>query len=105
MEVDERHSPFTPDRTHFHHRLLDLGLTHRGAVRLVYATTCVLAVVSLLLAGGSGPLYVFVFIIIGSGIVLLVLTFRTGRDDALEAVSYPDEDADELAVTPPVRRT
>ena len=28
------HSPFTPDRGHIHHRLLDLGLTHRGAVLL-----------------------------------------------------------------------
>ncbi len=32
-----RRSPFTPDRGHFHHRLLDLGLTHKGAVLLIYA--------------------------------------------------------------------
>ena len=30
-------APFSADRGHFHHRLLDLGLTHRGAVLLIYA--------------------------------------------------------------------
>ena len=83
------HSPFTPDRGHFHHRLLDLGLSHRGAVVLIYAITAVLAVVSLLLAGGSGPLYAFMAIVVASGIVLLLLTFR-GADAALEATTYED---------------
>ena len=36
-------SPFSADRGHFHHRLLDLGLTHRGAVLLIYAICAVLA--------------------------------------------------------------
>jgi UDP-GlcNAc:undecaprenyl-phosphate GlcNAc-1-phosphate transferase len=30
------HSPFTPDRGHIHHRLLDLGLSHRQTVLLIY---------------------------------------------------------------------
>lgn len=29
-------SPFAPDRRHFHHRLLQLGLTHREAVLAIY---------------------------------------------------------------------
>jgi UDP-GlcNAc:undecaprenyl-phosphate GlcNAc-1-phosphate transferase len=85
------HSPFTPDRGHIHHRLLDLGLSHRGVVVLIYLLTAVLAVVSLVLAGGSGPIYAFMAIVVGSGIVLLVLTFR-GPDEALEASSYPDDE-------------
>jgi UDP-GlcNAc:undecaprenyl-phosphate GlcNAc-1-phosphate transferase len=32
----ERRSIFAPDRGHIHHRLLDLGLTHRRAVLLLY---------------------------------------------------------------------
>jgi UDP-GlcNAc:undecaprenyl-phosphate GlcNAc-1-phosphate transferase len=83
-------SPFTPDRGHFHHRLLDLGLSHKGAVLLIYAITIVLAVVSLLLAGGSGPLYAFMAIVGASGVVLLLLTFRIGPDEALEATTYDD---------------
>jgi UDP-GlcNAc:undecaprenyl-phosphate GlcNAc-1-phosphate transferase len=83
-------SPFTPDRGHFHHRLLDLGLSHRGVVLLIYAITIGLAVLSLVLAGGSGPLYAFMAAVVGAGILLLLFTFRTGRDEALEASSYPD---------------
>ncbi len=30
-------SPFHPDRSHFHHKLVDMGFTHREAVRLLYA--------------------------------------------------------------------
>jgi UDP-GlcNAc:undecaprenyl-phosphate GlcNAc-1-phosphate transferase len=32
----ERRSVFSPDRGHIHHRLLDMGLTHRRAVILIY---------------------------------------------------------------------
>jgi UDP-GlcNAc:undecaprenyl-phosphate/decaprenyl-phosphate GlcNAc-1-phosphate transferase len=85
------HSPFTPDRGHFHHRLLDLGLSHKGAVLLIYAITIVLAVLSLALAGGSGPLYAFMAVVIASGVALLLLTFRVGPDEALEALSYPED--------------
>jgi UDP-GlcNAc:undecaprenyl-phosphate GlcNAc-1-phosphate transferase len=87
------HSPFTPDRGHFHHRLLDLGLSHKGAVLLIYAITVVLAVVSLVLADGSGPLYAFMAVVIVSGLGLLLLTFRVGPDAALEATTYDAEDA------------
>jgi len=86
------HSPFTPDRGHIHHRLLDLGLSHRGVVLLIYAITVVLAVVSVLLSGGSGPIYAFMAIVIGSGIVLLLITFR-GPDAALEATTYESDPA------------
>jgi UDP-GlcNAc:undecaprenyl-phosphate GlcNAc-1-phosphate transferase len=37
----ERRSMFSPDRGHIHHRLLDLGLTHRRAVMLLYGV-CVI---------------------------------------------------------------
>ena len=83
------HSPFTPDRGHIHHRLLDLGLSHRGVVLLIYAITGILAIASLVLAGGPGPIYAFMAIVVGSGIVLLLLTFR-GPDEALEATTYED---------------
>jgi len=87
------HSPFTPDRGHIHHRLLDLGLSHRGVVLLIYTITAVLAVTSVILAGGSGPIYAFMAIVVASGIVLLVITFR-GPDEALEATTY---DSDTMA--------
>jgi UDP-GlcNAc:undecaprenyl-phosphate GlcNAc-1-phosphate transferase len=42
----ERKPVFSPDRGHVHHRLLDLGLTHRRAVIVLYG-------VSIALAGGA----------------------------------------------------
>ena len=40
-----REVAFTADRGHLHHRLLDLGISHRGAVLTIYAL-CVLALLS-----------------------------------------------------------
>jgi UDP-GlcNAc:undecaprenyl-phosphate/decaprenyl-phosphate GlcNAc-1-phosphate transferase len=84
-------SPFTPDRGHIHHRLLDLGLTHRGAVLIIYGLCAVLAALSLLLTG-SGPLYAFMSIVVGFGLLLYLLTRRVGTEEALDARSYPEDD-------------
>ena len=83
-------SPFTPDRGHFHHRLLDLGLTHRGAVLVIYAVCVVLAVASLVLSQ-SDTIRAFVAIVVAGGFVLYRLTRRA--QDALDARSYPDGEA------------
>ncbi len=37
----ERRSIFSPDRGHLHHRLLDMGLTHRRAVLIIYGVSVV----------------------------------------------------------------
>ena len=72
-----RRSPFTPDRGHVHHRLLDLGLSHTQTVLLIYAITAALAVLSFVLSG-AGQLYAFLGVVVASGIVLFVLTGRDG---------------------------
>jgi len=41
---------FSADRGHIHHRLIDLGLTPRRAVLLIYAVTSVFAMIGLLVA-------------------------------------------------------
>ncbi|WP_354350089.1 MraY family glycosyltransferase [Pseudarthrobacter sp. PvP090] len=43
-------SPWSADRGHLHHKLLDIGYSHRGAVILMYVWTCVLAFGGLALA-------------------------------------------------------
>jgi UDP-GlcNAc:undecaprenyl-phosphate GlcNAc-1-phosphate transferase len=86
--VSHRQSPFTPDRGHFHHRLLDLGLTHRGAVLVIYGICIALAIMSLVLSG-TGLLYAFMGIVVGGGLVLYLLT-RRGRG-SLDASNYPDD--------------
>lgn len=40
------HSPFSPDRGHLHHKLVDMGFTQREAVRILYAICALLGLVS-----------------------------------------------------------
>ena len=80
-------SPFTPDRGHVHHRLLDLGLGHTQTVLLIYGITAVLAVLSFFLSG-AGQLYAFLGVVVASGIVLFLLTGRDTVQEDLEADTY-----------------
>ena len=40
---------YKPDRNHLHHRLLSLGLTHRGTVLVIYGISMIFSMISLLL--------------------------------------------------------
>lgn len=65
-------SPFSADRKHLHHRLLDMGHTHFQAVLILYAWTIVVAVGALL--------FMFVEAVVATGIVaagLIVTTILT----------------------------
>jgi UDP-GlcNAc:undecaprenyl-phosphate GlcNAc-1-phosphate transferase len=83
-------SPFTPDRGHIHHRLLDLGLSHRQTVVLIYAICAGLAVLSLVLSG-ENQVYAFLGVLVGTGVLLLYLAWGGFSDEALEADSYDAE--------------
>jgi UDP-GlcNAc:undecaprenyl-phosphate GlcNAc-1-phosphate transferase len=48
----ERRSIFSPDRGHIHHRLLDLGLTHRRAVMVLYGVCVVFTAAAIALSLG-----------------------------------------------------
>jgi UDP-GlcNAc:undecaprenyl-phosphate GlcNAc-1-phosphate transferase len=48
----ERRSIFSPDRGHIHHRLLDLGLTHRRAVIVLYGVCVVLTAAAIAVSLG-----------------------------------------------------
>lgn len=88
--VSSGRSPFSADRGHFHHRLLDLGLSHRQAVLLIYFICSVLAVLSLVLPG-RGQITVFLLIVLGGGALLYLLTRRAR--EALDRSSYDEEGA------------
>jgi UDP-GlcNAc:undecaprenyl-phosphate/decaprenyl-phosphate GlcNAc-1-phosphate transferase len=80
------HSPFTPDRGHIHHRLLDLGLSHRQTVLVIYGICIVLATLSFVLSG-TGQVYAFLGLAVAFGLGLFFLT-RGVSVDALEAETY-----------------
>lgn len=48
--VSHGRNPFTPDKEHIHHRLLDAGLSHNGTVAVLGGITLVLCSIALLLA-------------------------------------------------------
>jgi len=91
-------SPFTPDRSHIHHRLLDLGLGHRGTVLLIYAICASLGLMSLLVSTAT-QVYAFLGALVGFGVVLFLLT--RGPREALEPDSYETPPADPEAAPEP----
>jgi UDP-GlcNAc:undecaprenyl-phosphate/decaprenyl-phosphate GlcNAc-1-phosphate transferase len=82
-----RRAPFSPDRGHFHHRLLDLGLSHRQAVLLIYAICVALALLAYGLSG-TGQLYAFLGVFVVLGLLLIALARRSIDSSGLEAESY-----------------
>lgn len=66
-------SLFAPDRSHFHHRLIDLGLKQRYAVLAIYVSTCVATGLGLfmMVRRDIGSLVLFACILL-----LLLLLFR-----------------------------
>jgi UDP-GlcNAc:undecaprenyl-phosphate GlcNAc-1-phosphate transferase len=104
----QRRSPFSPDRGHLHHRLLDVGLSHRQTVLLIYAICVGLGALSLLISG-AGQFYAFIGVFILIGLALLALSRldlggsdgeggedrpasrdgRDGRDEARSAAQTP----------------
>ena len=87
-----RRSPFAPDRGHIHHRLLDLGLSHRNTVLVIYGVCVVLAIASLVLSSGTGQMYAFLGLIVVFGLVLLLIERVGGGaaaiEESLDADSY-----------------
>ena len=86
--ISQGRSPFSPDRTHIHHRLLDLGLSHRQTVLAIYGICLALAILSMLLSGVT-QLYAFLGIFVAFGLVLFLPTRGDfDRPDELEAEAY-----------------
>jgi UDP-GlcNAc:undecaprenyl-phosphate GlcNAc-1-phosphate transferase len=86
--LSQGRSPFSADRGHLHHRLLDLGLSHRQAVLTIYALGIILAIAGLLLSG-RGQISVFIAVVIVGGVLLFLLTRRAAL--SLERASYAEE--------------
>jgi hypothetical protein len=70
----ERRSIFTPDRNHFHHRLLELGLNQRRAVLIIYLATAIAAGLGLLMVISSD---IVAFAVFATVLCLIVLLFRS----------------------------
>jgi UDP-GlcNAc:undecaprenyl-phosphate GlcNAc-1-phosphate transferase len=77
--VSARRSPFSPDRGHIHHLLLDLGLSHRSTVLLIYVVCATLGLMSLFVSSTTGVI-AFAGALVVLGVVAFVL--RRGPSEA-----------------------
>ena len=86
-------SPFSPDRKHLHHRMLDMGHSDREAVLIFYSWTAVVSIAVLLMYVGtqmSWPGDYLIGIVFGAVgviaclVVTLIPTRRTSRRRPLE---------------------
>ncbi len=87
-------SPFAPDRGHIHHRLLDLGLSHRNTVLVIYGVCGLLALLSLGLSGRN-QMYAFMGLAVLFGLVLFLITKLGGGGNVV------GEDLDRDSYDPP----
>ena len=69
-------SPFAPDKQHLHHRLLEIGHSHRRAVFVMYAWSALIAfgVIVMAIVPGPWPKVAFVSVML----VALIATLNLG---------------------------
>lgn len=87
--VLQRQPPFAPDRGHFHHRLLDIGLSHSQAVLLIYTVTLAFGAIALL-TNGRTQVFAFVGAVIVFGLAVLALAQRAPKPE-VEPAPYAEE--------------
>jgi UDP-GlcNAc:undecaprenyl-phosphate GlcNAc-1-phosphate transferase len=83
-------APFAPDRGHFHHKLLDVGLSHRQAVLLIYAITLGLGALAFI-SSGRAQVYSFVAFLAIFGIAVLALSQWSTKAEELDPSLYPEK--------------
>lgn len=68
-------SPFTADRNHLHHRLMDMGFTHKGVVTIIYALTTFTAMLPVIFAKAPAPVLYGMFMVVAVTVITLVHLF------------------------------
>ena len=90
-------SPMHRDRGHFHHRLLDMGLSQKQAVAILYAISAVLGLSAVVIttSGEIRALIVIISIVLTGTIGITLLGHRQGKNHAMhsedEAASATEE--------------
>ncbi len=69
-------SPFTPDKNHFHHKLIKAGFSHKQSVYILYAICAVFGLAAVTFTGDN---YVRALIILVSGFVVLGIYYALIR--------------------------
>jgi UDP-GlcNAc:undecaprenyl-phosphate GlcNAc-1-phosphate transferase len=81
-------SPFAPDRKHLHHRMLDIGHSHRTSVLIMYLWAALFAGSVVWLSIAQTPLIVLVIVTVGAMLMLLFVSMPRLRPWA-RAAAHP----------------
>jgi UDP-GlcNAc:undecaprenyl-phosphate/decaprenyl-phosphate GlcNAc-1-phosphate transferase len=82
-------SPFAPDRKHLHHRMLDIGHSHRTSVLIMYLWAALFAGSVVWLSIVQTPLLVLVIVTVGAMLALLLVSMPRLRPWARPAAVQP----------------
>src|SRR5713101_9653644 len=94
---------FTADREHIHHKLLQLGMSHRQVVIVLYGVSALFALLSLFLLWPTGSTLGLVLAVLGTGIWIGVqhlgyLEFGELRRVAQRTIEQPQIFINNLAI-------
>jgi len=68
-------NPLLPDRGHLHHRLLDLGLTQKQAVAVLYAVSAILGLAAVVLTTGGITKYLLILAAFAVAVTVWLFVF------------------------------
>lgn len=68
-------NPMLPDRGHLHHRLLDLGLSQKQAVAVLYAVSAILGLAAVVLTTGGITKYLLIFAAFAVAVTVWLFVF------------------------------
>lgn len=91
-------SPFHADRSHFHHKLLDMGLSQKQAVAVLYAVSAILGLAAVLLA--STGIIKIVLAVIAFTIAVCIWLFVFRHNTNIHVPHAHEETEEEAAEQP-----
>ena len=78
---------FQPDKSHLHHQLLKLGLTHGRAVLIIYGATIVLGMISISMVQAKDEVAALILITLGLGVIFFGRFFWVRDFFSLKTIS------------------
>ena len=90
-------SPMSPDRSHVHHRLIDMGLSQKQAVGVLYVISAILGLSAVILTTSGAVKAMVVLLALGAAAVVAGKIFLSNNAESKKN----EESAQERPVSPP----
>ena len=88
-------SPFSPDRNHIHHRLLDLGMSHKQATALLSLKTILLIAVCWNMQETPIHIHLVSMLVMGFVLYLGILAMRRNKIRTIDPIQIKEPNVDE----------